>query len=398
MREKYLKSSGVAQQTQQKTMMGSTFWGGSGFVHPWLLLVLALCSHAAMAAGPTNSVPKSLRWEASTGGKLLVGVGGVGALALGKSLYDGPVFAEDVDLTGKVIAITGANTGLGYEAAMKLASLGKPEIILLCRSEKKAAKAAAEIIAATGNSNVKTVMLDLNDLASVSSAASELKRMVKKIDVLQLNSGVMAVPTLEKTQDGFEMHLGINHLGHFALTRELFPLLVNAKQARVVVVSSTAHLIGKIDKSNLMFQQPGSYSPWPAYGQSKLANILFAKELNRRLAITGNPSGVISVSLHPGVCRTELGRYLFDPESIPNFLTPVLGVVGAPALYLTKDARMGAQTQIFLSASSKISPSSGGLYFDNSREAAVSPAANNEEDARWLWAESERLTGGTFRV
>lgn len=350
------------------------------------------------AGGPTSSVPKSLRWDAASGRSLLLGVGGVGALALGKSFYDGPVFAEDVDLTGKVIAITGANTGLGKEAAMKLASLGKPEIILLCRNKEKGAKAAAEIIAKTGNPNVKTVTLDLNDLASVSSAASELKRIVKKIDVLQLNSGVMAVPTLEKTRDGFEKHLGINHLGHFALTRELFPLLANAQQARVVVVSSTAHLIGKIDKDNLMYQKPDSYSPWPAYGQSKLANILFAKELNRRLTTSGNPSGIISVSLHPGVCRTELGRYLFDPESIPKFLTPVLGVVGAPALYLTKDARMGAQTQIFLSASSKISQSAGGLYYDNSREAAVSPAAENEEDAKWLWAESERLTGGSFKV
>ena len=361
------------------------------------LLALGFFFVQILAGGGTESAPRSLLVKpASVPKRLLVGSALVGAGVLGKRLYDGPVFNEPVDLSGKVIAITGANTGLGKESALKLASLGA-ELILLCRNEAKAQSAVADIIAKTGNKNVRFVKLDLEDLSSVSRAADELKKTLGRLDVLQLNSGVMALPVREVTKDGFEKHIGINHLGHFALTKELWPLLKRSASARVVTVSSSAHLLGKIDRNNLMLEGD-SYAPWLQYGNSKLANILFCRELSRRLAASGNPKQIVSVCLHPGACRTELGRYIFDPASIPPLLMPLVGVVAAPAIYLTKSAYMGSQTQSFLSASSKISPSMNGVFFDNSRPADTSAEAKDSEQAQWLWKESERLVGGSFDV
>ena len=136
------------------------------------------------------------------------------------------------------------------------------------------------------------------------------------------------------------------------------------------------------------------------YFSSKLANILFARELNRRLQECGNPSGIMSVALHPGVCRTELGRYIFDPSKvqIPKFLYPVLGIMGSPFLYFTKDAKKGSQTQTYLSASSALSPKDGGKFYDNSKPAETSAEAKNIDEAMWLWAESEKLTGVKFNM
>jgi len=330
---------------------------------------------------------------------LFLGGLAVGAGIVGKRVYDGPIFSESVDLTGKVIAITGANTGLGKESALFLAKLGRPEIVLLCRNEGKAKAAAEEIRVATGNPNLRYILCDLEDLSSVKKASAELRSTVSRLDVLQLNSGVMAVPIREVTMEGFERQIGVNHLGHFALARELFPLLSKTLGARVVTVSSSAHLLGKIDRDDLMREKEGAYKAWDQYGASKLANILFARELNRRLQKTGNPKGIVSACLHPGVCRTELGRYIFDPETIPKFLAPVLGVIGAPAIYLTKSAFMGSMTQTFLSASATVTPlSAGGQFFDNSRVAETSAAAKNLDDAGWLWRKSEELTGGAFVV
>ena len=362
-----------------------------------VLLVVALAALAekcAIAGGSTDGAPRTLRPNLSRviGGSALVG--GVGVV--GKKWYDGPVFAESVDLSGKVIVITGANTGLGKESAIKLASLGKPEVVLLSRSESKGKAAVAEVIAKTGNPNVRFIQLDLSNLGSVKSAAREVMQTTNKIDILQLNAGVMAIPTRETTADGFEKHLGINHLGHFSFAAEVFPWLKKAQGARVVTVSSSAHLLGKIDRDDL--QLVNNYGPWPAYGNSKLANILFARELNRRLVEQGNPTGVTSVCLHPGACRTELGRYIFDPETAPKYLYPLFGVVAAPAFLLTKSAYMGSQTQTFLSATTTLRPAAGGTFYDNSSPADTSSDAKDPELAKWLWNESERLIGRKFDV
>lgn len=332
----------------------------------------------------------TLRSGALVGGAVVLGF-------LGKQLYDGPEFKETPDLTGKVIAITGSNTGLGYESALKIASFGKPTVLLLCRNQAKAQAAVEKIREKTGNPNVASILLDLEDLSSVRRAAKEINGRYERLDVLQLNSGVMAVPNRETTMDGFEKQMGINHLGHFALARDLWPLVKKTPGSRVVTVSSSAHLLGKIDKKDFLLEKEGAYGAWTAYGNSKLANILFARELNTRLQKSGNPGAIISTTLHPGAVRTELGRYIFDPASIPKFLLPVLGVVGSPLIYFTKTPYMGAQTQTMLSASKLLTPEgSGGMFYDNSKIADTSAEAKDAEMARWVWAESERLTGGKF--
>ena len=337
------------------------------------------------------------------------------ALGTGKVLSNGPVFKEPVSLTGQTIVITGANSGLGKEAAIKLASLGAKKVIILCRNPVAAAAAIAEIEERSKTKgHVSTIPLDLGDLKSIENCVKQLKSEVDNIDVLMNNAGVMAIPTRETTLDGFERQMGINHLGHYALTLLLLKsgLIKSSNSdgtARIINVSSTAHLFGDLEKvrDDLFLSQPEAYQPWVAYGNSKLANVLFTRELARRLRQTSSSSTAINANanansnnnriatftLHPGVCRTELYRYLFN-TNIPKVLYPLVGAVALPALYLTKSAKQGAQTQIFLAATNKIDlATDSGKYFDNSRKADTSTAGKNMNTASWLWDESARLTG-----
>jgi NAD(P)-dependent dehydrogenase (short-subunit alcohol dehydrogenase family) len=331
--------------------------------------------------------------------KWKLGLAAIGGLVIGKKLYDGPVFNEAVDLTGQTVVITGGNTGLGKEAAVKLASLNA-ETIILCRNPSKAKAAIDEIKMRSGNSKVSSYEIDLSDLESVDKCVAIMKKDGKinnGIDVLMLNAGVMAIPEREVTAQNFEKHMGINHLSHFALTAKLFPFVEKSKTGgRIVTVSSSAHLLGKLDQSDLLLAKEGAYQPWPAYGNSKLANILFCRALASKLQAA--KSNVIATVCHPGACRTELGRYIFDPDSIPKFLYPILGVVGSPVLYLTKSPLMGAQTQIYLSASKAITTKDNGVFFDNSQPASTSAESQDMNEAMWLWKESEKLTGVKFDV
>ena len=164
--------------------------------------------------------------------KPLIGAAAIAAGFAFKKSYDGPVFdSKGVDLTGKTIVITGANTGLGKESALSLAGMGMPEVILLCRNAEKAQAAVDDIKARTKNPNIRYILCDLADLKSVKSAADQVKKSVSRVDILQLNSGVMAIPERETTKDGFEKHMGINHLGHFALTSYLFDVLKKTKNS-----------------------------------------------------------------------------------------------------------------------------------------------------------------------
>ena len=354
--------------------------------------------------------PVSLR-ERLVGNKIpLLSVAAL-ALGTGKVLSDGPAFNEPVSLAGQTIVITGANSGLGKEAAIKLASLGAKKVIILCRNPVAAAAAITEIEQRSRTKgHVSTIALDLGDLKSIENCVKQLKSEVDNIDVLLNNAGVMAIPQREVTSDGFERQIGINHLGHYALTLLLLKngLIKSSSSggtARIINVSSTAHMFGDIEKvrDDLFLSRPEAYQPWVAYGNSKLANVLFTRELAQRLQATSSSSSsssssnnnrIATFSLHPGVCRTELGRYLFDSNSIPKVLYPLVGVVALPALYLTKSAEQGAQTQIFLAASKKLDlAADSGKYFDNSRESDTSAAAKNMNTAKWLWGESERLTG-----
>jgi NAD(P)-dependent dehydrogenase (short-subunit alcohol dehydrogenase family) len=293
--------------------------------------LLACWLHHIVASKPPISIAESAMGKSFV--KPAIGAAAVVGLAIGKRFINGPTFNEIISLHGKNIVITGGNTGLGKATATKLASLGA-NTILLCKTAARGEAAVAEIKQTTGSDKVSTIQVDLSDLSSIQRGVADLKQRVNSIDILVNNAGVMAIPQRTTTKDGFEMHMGINHLGHFALTGQLLDLLRNGDDMkRIVNVASHAHLFGDIDKNNLMLDKPGSYEPWPAYGNSKQANILFTKELARRLQTVSSASTpIVALCCHPGLCRTELGRYMFDMDSfkIPDYLNPLAAVVGSP--------------------------------------------------------------------
>lgn len=207
------------------------------------------------------------------------------------------------DQTGRVAIVTGANTGIGYETARELAHKGA-HVTLACRSREKGEAATARIAAEQPTGRVTFAPLDLADLDLVHSFAEAFTSAHDQLDLLILNAGVM-VPPESKTKQGFELQFGVNHLGHFALTGALLPLVQATEGSRVVVVSSTAATQGVMDFDDLHFERRG-YKPWQAYGQSKLANQLFTLELQRRLEAAGSP--VLVTAAHPGWTATDLQR------------------------------------------------------------------------------------------
>ncbi|MGL6234732.1 MAG: oxidoreductase [Segniliparus sp.] len=215
--------------------------------------------------------------------------------------------ADVPDQTGRIAVITGANTGLGFENARALAQHGA-KVVLAVRDVAKGEAAARRIKELAPEAEVVVQPLDLSSLASVREAADELSSSLPKIDLLINNAGVMMPPKRKTTVDGFELQFGTNHLGHFALTGLLLDKIAAATGSRVVSVSSIAHA-NNPPKTGIKLDDPQwerSYSPQAAYGQSKLANLLFARALDRRLKAAGSP--VLSTAAHPGVAGTELGR------------------------------------------------------------------------------------------
>jgi NAD(P)-dependent dehydrogenase (short-subunit alcohol dehydrogenase family) len=342
----------------------------------------------------------------------------VGAsLRASKRIFDEP----DVSLAGRTSLITGANSGLGREAAIKLCALGS-KVVLLCRNPALGEAAVKEVKAKAGpnGGSVSFVPLDLASLASIDACVARLQSEVRNVDVLMNNAGVMAVPTREQTVDGFETQIGVNHLGHYYLTAKLWnagliaPSPANGNRvARVVNVASTAHFFGELETAmmdnDLLLARPGAYSPWGAYGNSKLANVLFTRELAARLRKAGRDD-VVTFSLHPGVCRTDLWRYIAGAlPKVPRGLLPVVGLAALPvalplavpvataALTFTKSSKEGAQTQIYLAASNKLDlAGSSGEYHDNFKVATTSDSGRNPAVAAWLWQQSEALTGAKF--
>ena len=210
--------------------------------------------------------------------------------------------ADIPDQSGRVAVVTGANSGLGLAIARALAEAGA-HVVLACRNTTKADDAAASISARSPGASVEVVALDLGDLASVTACATNLLARHQRLDVLANNAGLMAVDQ-GRTVDGFETQFGVNHLGHFALTARLLPLLLDTEGSRVVTMSSLAHRGGHVDVADPMAERK-PYKRWDAYGQSKLANLLFTAELQRRLVVAG--SGTIATAAHPGATRTDLG-------------------------------------------------------------------------------------------
>ncbi|MGW4737344.1 oxidoreductase [Nocardia xishanensis] len=279
------------------------------------------------------------------------------------------------DQSGRTFIVTGANSGLGAVAARALAEAGA-DVVLACRNVAKGERVAAEI-----GDRATVRELDLADLSSVRAFAES----VDSVDVLINNAGVMAVP-LGRTADGFEMQVGTNHLGHFALTG----LLLDKISDRVVTVSSGAHAIGKIDLDDLNWERR-KYQRWAAYGQAKLANLMFAYELQRRLTAAG--SAKISVAAHPGYAATELQSHT---ESL---LDPIMSIGNR---IFAQSAEMGALPELYAATVTPIEPGAfygptglGGMrgYPGTSGSTKLS---RDEAVARGLWELSEKLTGITY--
>lgn len=285
------------------------------------------------------------------------------------------------DQTGKIAIITGANSGIGYDAARELAKKNAT-VIMACRDKAKGDKAAGMILDDYPRAKVQVMQLDLADLDSVKGFAEKFHTEYDRLDILINNAGIMAVP-YGLTADGFERQFGTNHLGHFALTGLLLDLLLGTEGARVVTISSTGHRMGKIDFDDLNSEK--SYFKWGAYGQSKLANLLFAYELQRRLAAAG--SSTISVAAHPGYTATNLQSGTFF-----KFLNPIFG----------QDQEMGALPTLYAATSPEVN---GCDYIgpDGFMEQRGYPkkvhsngASHDEAIARKLWQLSEELTGVKF--
>jgi NAD(P)-dependent dehydrogenase (short-subunit alcohol dehydrogenase family) len=283
---------------------------------------------------------------------------------------------------GKCFVVTGANTGLGFETARVLASKGA-RVLLACRNTGKGQDAKRRIGAQVAGADLDIIPLDQADLASVRAAADLIARE-PKVDVLVNNAGVM-MPPLGFTKDGFEQQFGVNHLGTFALTALLLPKLAETPNARVVITSSLAHKSGRIDFDNLDASK--GYKAGLAYSQSKLANLLFLFELDRRLCASG--SSTIAVACHPGFADTDLSRHM------PG----VFGLFSGIAKPFINSAAMGAWPTLYAATSPNAEP--GGFYGPQGigeLRGGAGPAKRSDQSrdadlASRLWSTSIAMTG-----
>jgi NAD(P)-dependent dehydrogenase (short-subunit alcohol dehydrogenase family) len=296
------------------------------------------------------------------------------------------------DQSGRTAVVTGANSGLGLVTARELARHGA-SVVLACRDTAKGRSALREIEAAAPDARLQVSELDLGDLASIEAFAGRVPSEIGRggLDLLINNAGVMAPPRRE-TRDGFELQLGTNHLGHFALTARLIEEMQGRPDARVVTLSSNAHKTGRIDFGDL--QRERRYTRWGAYGQSKLANLMFALELDRRLRAAG--STIKSVAAHPGYAATNL-----QSAAAPAADRLVMKLTN---LILAQSAEMGALPTLYaatfpgLEGGSYVGPDGIGEFRGHPRLATPNGAARDEQAAARLWEVSEELTGVRFAV
>jgi NAD(P)-dependent dehydrogenase (short-subunit alcohol dehydrogenase family) len=286
------------------------------------------------------------------------------------------------DQTGRTAIVSGANTGIGFETAAALAA-NNATVVMACRNQQKAEDAMAKIRARTPGAELEFIELDLASLASVERFAENFRASHDRLDLLINSAGVM-IPPFGKTEDGFELQFGCNHLGHFALTGRLLDMLESTPDSRVVNVSSMAHRYGTMDFDNLNAEK--GYNAMPAYGQSKLANLLFTFELQRRLE--AKRSTVQVTAAHPGWTGTDLQRHSRPIRFLNIFFaqSPPMGAL--PTLRAATDPE-----------------AKGGDYFGPRglsemrgypKKVGTTPAAKDEHDARRLWEVSEELTGVSF--
>jgi NAD(P)-dependent dehydrogenase (short-subunit alcohol dehydrogenase family) len=313
---------------------------------------------------------------------------------------------DGVDLAGRRVVITGAATGLGRESARAVAAHGAA-VTVLARSTERAADAAAAVAELVPGADVEPGVVDLGDLSTVRAFADGFVASHDAVDVLMNNAGVMACP-FGRTADGFETQFGTNHLGHFLLTALLAPALLRADAPRVVTLSSAGHSRADVDLVDPNFETT-EYSAWVAYGRSKTANALFARELARR----GGPLGLRSFSVHPGGIVTDLGRHLteellaemmaFAEERAPAGHDGRRDADAGPGI-TWKSVEAGAATQVWAATAPELANHNGAYLADcglgvlggNPGTNGFMPYLLDDEHATELWELSERLVGQRF--
>jgi NAD(P)-dependent dehydrogenase (short-subunit alcohol dehydrogenase family) len=301
--------------------------------------------------------------------------------------------ADAGDQSGRIAVVTGATSGLGLETARVLAQHGAM-VVLAGRDQAKTSAAAEVIRESRPSAAVETAELDLASLQSVRTAAADLTARFPKLDLLINNAGVM-MPPYSLTKDGFELQFGTNHLGHFALTGLLLNSLLAAPGSRVVTVSSNGHRAGRMNFADL--QSARHYQKLAAYGRSKLANLMFTYELQRRLAAAR--AQTIALAAHPGTARTDLTRHLSSVSQ--RAMSPQFGFLNS---WWVQDGRMGALPTLRAATDPE---AIGGTYYGPDGHfqltgypvvVASSVRSHNREAQRRLWVESEQLTGITYPV
>jgi NAD(P)-dependent dehydrogenase (short-subunit alcohol dehydrogenase family) len=288
------------------------------------------------------------------------------------------------DQTGRVAIVTGANSGIGFETARVLAEKGA-HVVMACRNLDKANPKAAEIRVALPDASLEVMALDLSDLSSVRSFAEAFRAKHSRLDLLINNAGIM-VPPYGKTAQGFETQFGVNHLGHFALTGSLLDLIINTPGSRIVTVSSVAHYFGKIQFADLNWES--GYKAQAAYGQSKLANLLFTYELQRRLKAAGKDT--LAVAAHPGWTETSLQEHAKGVKFLNRFFA--------------QSPPMGALPTLYAAAGSSVN---GAEYYGPSgflemngppKKVKSNKRSHDHSVAEQLWNVSEELTGVRFQI
>ncbi|XP_054152419.1 retinol dehydrogenase 12-like [Oppia nitens] len=269
-------------------------------------------------------------------------------------------------LDGKVVVITGGNTGIGKETALQL-SLRGAKIIIGCRNVQKGEIAVQDIIAKNVLSDIRVLYLDLSSLSSVRQFAQTVTQLVSKLDILINNAGVMMTPE-STTEDGFELQFGTNFLAHFLLIHCLMPLLIKSSKARIVNLSSICHILGKIHFNNINLKD-GHYRPLKAYSQSKLAIVLMTREMARRL---GTNTNITVYSLHPGVIQTEITRHF--PAYLYYLIKPFMTTI-----------ELGTQTTLYCAIDETLDNQTG-LYYDDCKRVnnMIAPAID-DNSAKKLW-------------
>jgi NAD(P)-dependent dehydrogenase (short-subunit alcohol dehydrogenase family) len=287
------------------------------------------------------------------------------------------------DQSGRVALVTGANSGIGEPTARELARAGA-HVVLACRNPDKAEAASARIRAEVPEASLDVVTLDLSDLASVDACATAFREKYDRLDLLINNAGIMA-PPYTRTVDGFELQLGTNHLGPFALTGHLFELWGQTPKSRVVTVSSMAHRFGAINFADLHHER--RYIPWRAYGQSKVANLFFTYELQRRLQSRGLESSALAA--HPGWTHTNIVQHTLF---LVRWLSPVLAQSAARGAEPT----LRAATDPDVAPGSYYGPSGLGETRGHAVRVRSTRYSQRVDIAAQLWAQSEQVTGVQF--